>query len=389
METIKTLVLLGATGSIGQNAIEVIKAYPQSYKAKVLVANVNATILAKNAKEVGAEYAAIMDESKYKELKCQLSGTRIKIVAGESAILELCKEAHDITLSAIVGAAGLKPTYACLAATKRLAIANKETLVVAGELINAECQKRAIEILPVDSEHSAIFQALERHNAVKLKKITLTASGGPFKNYTFEQLKSVTPKKAIKHPNWKMGAKISVDSATLINKGLEFIEAYFLFPVSPEQIEVLIHPESVIHSMVTYQDGSSIAQLSMPDMKCPISYALSYPSRNILIHKELNLAKLGSLTFHEPNYELFPLLKLSQEVVSSQAARIILNVANEIAVEAFLKEQISFLQINDFVHHALQEINHHDLKSLNDILDFMWEVSNHCRLILAKFSMKS
>lgn len=380
----KSIVLLGATGSIGQSAIEVIKAYPDLYQAKILVANTSALTLAQNALSVNAQYAAIMDESKTEELKAHLSGSNIKIVAGEKNVLELCKEQHDITLSAIVGSAGLKPTYACLSATKRLALANKETLVVAGELINSYCAAKNIEILPVDSEHSAIFQSFETRNSDQIKKITLTASGGPFRNKSLAEMAKVSPQEAINHPNWKMGAKISVDSATLLNKGLEFIEAYFLFPIAPWQIEVVIHPQSIIHSMVTYNDGSSIAQLSMPDMKCPISYAFSYPKRNPLKHVELDLAKIGELTFSKPDYERFPLLKLSQAVVNSQAARIILNTANEVAVNAFLNNRIKFLQIHSLIETALETIEQPFINSLEDILGFMDVVNHKSRELIAK-----
>ncbi len=368
----KSVIILGATGSIGLNTLDVIKAHPEQYKVKALIANQNVDTLVKSALETNPEYVGLMDESKYPQLKNQLEATNIKVVAGEKAILELCKEAHDITMSAIVGAAGLKPTYTCLQSSKRLALANKETLVVAGELINKVCKERQIEILPVDSEHSAIFQAFEKSNADQVKKIILTASGGPFLHKSLAEMEAMTPEQAVAHPNWKMGQKISVDSATLLNKGLEYIEACMLFPVKPQQVEIVVHPESIIHSLVSYNDGSTLAQLSMPDMRSPIVYALSYPKRLTILHKELDLAALAKLTFLPPDYTRFPLLKLAQKAMQeTQAARIILNTANEVAVNAFLAKKIKFLQIYEIVARALDTIKHEPLDSLEDILQYL------------------
>jgi 1-deoxy-D-xylulose-5-phosphate reductoisomerase len=379
----KSVIILGATGSIGLNTLDVIKSHPEQYKVKALIANQSVDTLVKSALETNPEYVGLMDESKFQQLKSQLSATNIKVVAGEKAILELCKEQHDITMSAIVGAAGLKPTYTCLQHSKRLALANKEALVVAGELINKVCQDRKVDILPVDSEHSAIFQVFEKSNAHQVKKIILTASGGPFLNKPLEEMQAVTPEQAVAHPNWKMGHKISVDSATLLNKGLEYIEACMLFPIKPQQIEIVVHPESIIHSLVSYNDGSTLAQLSIPDMRSPIVYALSYPKRLSIAHNELDLAQISKLTFLKPDYKKFPLLGLAQKVMlETQAARVILNTANEVAVNAFLAKKIKFLQIYEVVAQALDSIPFETLDSLESILEYLQFVETNVNALI-------
>lgn len=367
----KKILLLGATGSVGTNTVDVVKLHPKEFSIEVLVAHKNAQKLAQLAMEVLPKTVAIFDKSKYQELKQCLANSNIQVVAGEEAILELCKESYDITVSAITGIAGLKPTYYALKNSKTLALANKESLIVAGELIRKQAAKYGCTILPLDSEHNAIFQVFENENAKEVKKITLTASGGPFRYKSLEEMQRVTPQEAIAHPNWKMGAKISVDSATLMNKGLEYIETCVLFDVKPEQVDVVIHPQSIIHSLVTYEDGSTLAQLSNPDMRVPIVYALAYPNRLKLAHKELDLAQIGKLEFMAPDYQRFPLLKTANDAyVSGHPSRVILNATNEVAVDAFLNGKIGFLDIAKVVQNALNSIQCSQLNTLEDVLDF-------------------
>jgi 1-deoxy-D-xylulose-5-phosphate reductoisomerase len=380
----KKLLILGATGSVGLNTIDVVKAHPTEFSIEALVANTNAVELAQLAKETGTKTAAIFDQSKYQELKNLLANTNVKVIAGENAILELCQEEYDITVSAITGIAGLKPTYHALKNSKAIALANKESLIVAGELIFKAAAKYNTKILPLDSEHNAIFQVFEDENATNVKKVTLTASGGPFRYKTLEEMSKVTPKEAIAHPNWKMGAKISVDSATLMNKGLEYIETCLLFPVKPEQVDVVIHPQSIIHSLVTYEDGSTLAQLSMPDMRVPIAYALAYPKRIKLKHKELDLAQLAKLEFMAPDYKRFPLLKSANDAfVAGHSARVVLNAANEVAVDAFLNDKIGFLDIAKTVQAALNSSKNVKLNSLDNVLGYNELVCNQVKERLA------
>lgn len=376
----KKLLILGATGSVGTNTIDVVKSHPTEFYVEALVAYQNAEKLSELAHIVSPKTVAIFDKAKYKELKNNLANTTINVLAGEEAILELCKENYDITISAITGIAGLKPTYQALKNSKALALANKESLIVAGELITSKAAEHGCQILPLDSEHNAIFQVFENHNASKVKNIILTASGGPFRYSTLEEMNKVTPKDAIAHPNWKMGAKISVDSATLMNKGLEYIETCILFPVKPEQVDVVVHPQSIIHSLVTYEDGSTLAQLSNPDMRVPIAYALAYPSRLKLDHKELDLAKLAKLEFIAPDYGRFPLLKAAMEAFKSgHSSRVVLNAANEVAVEAFLNSKIGFLEIAKVIQNALEATNNKQLSTLEDILEFSDSVSRNTK----------
>ncbi len=366
----KTVLVLGATGSIGLSAIDIIKKHPDLYSAKALVAGSNAKKLAAIALEVMPEMVAIFDESALSELQSRLAGTKIKVVGGLTEILNVARDGYDIVISGIVGAACLAPTMAALDNCKVMALANKESLVCAGHLITHKAEMKNVKIIPVDSEHSAIFQSLEMHNAKRIAKITLTASGGPFRMRTLGEMKSITPEEALKHPNWSMGNRITIDSATMANKGLEFIEACVLFPVMPSQVEVVIHPQSIIHSMVTYKDSSSIAQLGLPDMRTPIAYALAHPDRLEMDLPYLDLSKVASLTFEAPDLVRFPLLGIAKDCMDSGlAARIIFNAADEIAVEAFLKRQIMFLQICEVVKECLSILHFEEPRNIEEVLE--------------------
>ncbi len=367
----KKVLILGSTGSIGKSTIDVIKLYPNQYRASALVANQDVNTLAQQAKELKVDAVSIYDETKFSELKNLLSGTGIEVLAGENAICELASREYDITMSAIVGIAGLKPTIHAIPNSKILAIANKESIVCAGELILQEVKKHNTTLIPVDSEHSAIFQIFANDQIENIEHITITASGGPFKHYTLDQMANVTPEQAINHPTWKMGPKISVDCATLLNKGLEVIEACSLFPVKPEQVEVIIHYESIIHGMVHYSDGSTLAHLSLPDMKSPIAYALAYPKRIAIPYKNLKLDEIGKLNFAKPDYARFPLLKLSfDSIKEGLSSQIILNTSNEVAVNAFLQNKIGFLDIAKIVETSLNSIQPAKPNSLSEILPF-------------------
>jgi 1-deoxy-D-xylulose-5-phosphate reductoisomerase len=374
----KQILLLGSTGTIGQNTIEVVKANPHLYRIKALVAGTNAQALAIQALELQPDAVAISDESKYQELKQLLSGTKIEVVAGKAALLALAAQSYDITVSGIVGIAALEPTIASLEGSKIVALANKESLVCAGELMVAKARANNVKIIPLDSEHSAIYQTLENSNIDKISKVTLTASGGPFRKFSLEKMKSVTPAQAVKHPNWGMGAKISVDCATLMNKGLEVIETHKLFPVSVDQIDVVVHPESIVHCLVSYKDGAVLAQLAVPDMRTPIAYALGYPKRLAIDYRPLDLVKLGSLNFEDPDITRFPLLDLAYQALQSgsQAALIKLNTSNEIAVQRFLEGKINFLDIADTVKQAMDKIPERKLSTLEEVLSFSDSVAN-------------
>jgi 1-deoxy-D-xylulose-5-phosphate reductoisomerase len=353
----RSITILGVTGSIGQNTAELVRANPEKFKVKSVIAQKSADKLTQLAKELHAEKAVIADETKYKELKDLLSGSGIEVVAGKEAMLEAASEKVNLFLSSAVGFCALEPTLQAIRAGSNIGLANKECLVCAGNLMMNEVERSGVKLLPIDSEHNSIYQVFDFDKKSEVEKITLTASGGPFRNFTKEQLADVTPQMAIKHPNWSMGAKISVDSATLMNKGLEVIEAYYLFQVAKEQIDVLVHPQSVVHGFVSYKDGSMLAGLSFPDMKIPISYALGYPQRLANNTKRIDLAELGSLTFEKPDYEKFHCLELAKQALEAGAkAPIALNSANEIAVEAFLNDRISFIQIPYVVEMVIEKI---------------------------------
>ncbi|MCX7823710.1 MAG: 1-deoxy-D-xylulose-5-phosphate reductoisomerase [Syntrophobacterales bacterium] len=355
----KNIVILGSTGSIGQSTLDVVRQFPDKFKIIGLAAGKNLSLLLHQIKEFNPPFVCVRSAQDAKELSWMLSGEKLrpKILWDDEGYCEIASlpEAHMV-VSALVGAAGLIPTVHAIRAGKDIALANKETLVIAGDLVVAEVDRTGVRLLPVDSEHNAIFQAMEGHRRVHVKRILLTASGGPFFKLTREELAKVTPEQALKHPNWSMGKKITVDSATLMNKGLELIEAHWLFRLPPEMITIYIHPESIIHSMVEYVDGSIIAHLAVPDMRIPIAYALSYPDRLPLRVPVLNLFEIGHLTFFPPDEEKFPCLRLAKEVCRKKGTLpIVLNAANEIAVDAFLAGRIGFLDIPEVIEYIMSE----------------------------------
>jgi len=369
----KTLTILGSTGSIGRQTIEVARHL--GYKITSLSANNNIDLLEKQIREFDPETVAVYNEEAARELKSRIKNTTTRILGGPKGQITVAEiKSADIIVTAIAGQAGLEPTLAALKTGKRIALANKEPLVCAGEQVMQTAKKHNAEIIPVDSEHSAIFQCLQSEkdrtgNNPNIKKLILTASGGPFRNMNKQQLETVTPEKALKHPNWNMGKKITIDSATLMNKGLELIEAMHLFQINPDQIEVIIHPESIIHSMVEFTDGSTIAQLSNPDMRQPIQYALTYPNRKPSLTKPLNLTQLKKLTFESPNTDAFPCLTLAYEAAKKgSSACAALNQANEEAVELFLNNKIKFTEIPELIATAIKPHQNHTGRKDNKCL---------------------
>ncbi|MEJ6777281.1 MAG: 1-deoxy-D-xylulose-5-phosphate reductoisomerase [Crocinitomicaceae bacterium] len=347
MQQKKGIAILGSTGSIGTQALDVIEAHPNHFDLQVLTANKSADLLIEQAIKYNPNTVVIVDEQHFEKVKNALWEHAIHVYTGEDALSQVVEaDEIDTVLTAMVGYAGLRPTLSAIRAKKNIALANKETLVVAGEIVTREAKENGVNIYPVDSEHSAIFQCLagEFHN--KIEKIYLTASGGPFRGYTKEQLMEVTKAQALKHPNWEMGAKITIDSATLMNKGLEVIEAKWLFNLKPEQIDVIVHPQSIIHSIVQFGDGSMKAQMGLPDMKLPIQYALTYPDRISSRFPRFNFLDYPQLTFEKPDQKTFTNLQLAFDVLETGGtAACTLNAANEIAVDAFLNEKITFLDI--------------------------------------------
>lgn len=352
----KQIAILGSTGSIGTQALQVIEAHPDLYEAYALTANNQVDLLIEQARKFMPEAVVIANEAKYPQLKEALSDLPIKVYAGADALCQIVEsQPIDIVLASMVGYAGLRPTINAIKAGKAIALANKETLVVAGELINALASQYHTPILPVDSEHSAIFQCLEINNP--LEKVILTASGGPFRHCSLEQLQHVTKAQALKHPNWQMGAKITIDSASMMNKGFEVIEAKWLFGVRPEQIEVVVHPQSVIHSMVQFEDGAVKAQLGMPDMRLPIQYAFSYPQRIQSSFERLDFSRLTELTFEQPDTRRFRNLALAYEALHQGGNMpCIVNAANEVVVAAFLEDRISFLGMSDVIEQTMTRV---------------------------------
>ncbi|WP_169569186.1 1-deoxy-D-xylulose-5-phosphate reductoisomerase [Sneathiella limimaris] len=364
----KKVSIFGATGSVGTSTIDLIKRQPNQFDVDVLTANTNAGELAQYAIQLKANLAVIADESKYQELQDLLKGTGIEVAAGESALIEAAGRPMDWMMAAIMGSAGLRPTLAAIKKGTTVALANKEALVCAGSLMMQEVRSHHSVLLPVDSEHNAIFQVLDEKQSSSIRRIILTASGGPFRCTPLHQMKEVTLEQALKHPNWDMGAKISIDSATMMNKGLEFIEAFHLFPVDQEQIEILVHPQSVIHSMVEYRDGSILAQMGSPDMRIPISYALGWPERHCFDQETLDFTELGQFTFEAPDLERFRALGLAKNALKTgKSAPAILNAANEVAVEGFLSKRIGFLDIVAVVDKVLEKAEFIELRSLEDV----------------------
>lgn len=380
----KKIAILGSTGSIGTQALEVIEAQTSMLEVEVLTANSNSSLLVEQALKFKPNHVVIADPNKYSEVNDALWGHDIKVYAGATAIEELMgTTSADIVLTAMVGYSGLKPTIAAIKNKKKIALANKETLVVAGELISSLCQEYGVSLIPVDSEHSAIFQCLVGEHLNPVENIILTASGGPFRGKKYDELKGVTKAQALKHPNWTMGAKITIDSATLMNKGLEVIEAKWLFDLQPNQIEVLVHPQSIIHSMVTFADGSIKAQLGLPDMKLPIHYAFFYPNRVKTSFPRMDFGKYPTLTFEKPDLETFSNLSLAFEAMNKGGnAACILNAANEIAVAAFLNDEIKFLEIAELNKSCLAEGRFIAKPSLDDYVDTDRETRELARRLL-------
>lgn len=356
---IKNIAILGSTGSIGTQALQVIKEHKDLYSVYAITANRNSELLIKQAREFLPEVVIIACEDKYLEVKNSLSDLPIKVYAGDEAISQVVESSSiDIVLTAMVGYAGLKPTINAIRNNKIIALANKETLVVAGELVNKLMTENKSVIIPVDSEHSAIFQCLVGEGNNEIEKIILTASGGPFRTTSYESLFRVTKEQALKHPNWSMGNKITIDSATMMNKGFEVIEAKWLFGLNKSQIEVVVHPQSIVHSMVQFTDSSVKAQLGIPDMRLPIQYAFSFPDRINLSGDRLDLTKLSSLTFEKPDTKRFRNLQLAYDAMEKGGnMACILNAANEVVVDSFLKDKLGFMQMSDVIEGAMSKVD--------------------------------
>ncbi|MBN8818062.1 MAG: 1-deoxy-D-xylulose-5-phosphate reductoisomerase [Sphingomonas sp.] len=364
----RTVSVFGATGSVGRSTLDLVGRDPDAFEVLALTANGDVDGLARAAITHRARFAVIADERRYGDLKAALAGTGIEVAAGEGALIEAAERGADWTMAAIVGCAGLAPTLAAVRKGRTVALANKEALVSAGSIMMAAVTRSGATLLPVDSEHNAIFQCLASGGIDEVARIILTASGGPFRTFTREQMGLVTPAQALKHPNWSMGRKISIDSATMMNKGLELIEAYHLFPVGLEKLSILVHPQSVIHSMVEYRDRSTIAQLGCPDMRVPIASALAWPARMETPCQPLDLVAIGRLDFEAPDEVRFPALRLAREAIETAgSAPIVLNAANEIAVEAFLDGRIGFLDIGRIVEDVLARSNLGPAASIDDV----------------------
>lgn len=365
-----SVTILGATGSIGRNTLSVIDHSEGRFRIEALTAMENVDALAALARQYRPRLAAIGNPAHYQALKDALSGTGIRVAAGTEALLEVAMQPADVVVSAIVGVAGLAPTMAAARRGARIALANKECLVAGGVLLTRAATASGAKLIPVDSEHNALFQVFDAAHPEWVARVTLTASGGPFRTWNKERMRAATKEEAVRHPNWAMGAKISVDSATLMNKGLELIEAFHLFPLQPDQIEVLIHPESVVHGLVEYADGSVLAQLSCPDMRTPIACALAWPQRMHAAVKRLNLAELKTLTFEAPDVERFPALTLARSaLLAGPYATVALNAANEVAVAAFLAGKIGFLDIIKTVEETLSRVENRQLGTLEGVLE--------------------
>lgn len=366
----KRIAILGSTGSIGTQTLDVVREHADEYEAYALTAGHNAELLIAQAREFRPEVVVIADESRYETVREALADLPIKVWAGAEAIGDAASlQDVDVVVTAMVGFAGLRPTVAAIEAGKTIALANKETLVVAGELITELAVKHRAPILPVDSEHSAIFQSLVGEDGNAIDKILLTASGGPFRTTPIEELANVTAARALKHPNWEMGAKITIDSATMMNKGFEMIEAKWLFGVEPERIEVLVHPESIVHSAVQLADGGVKAQLGVPDMRLPIQYALSFPRRLSLSGERLDLAALGRLTFERPDFDKFDCLRIAYEAIAAGGnLPCVVNAANEVANAAFRRGAVGFLDIPRLIRRAMTDATRCQRASLSDYL---------------------
>jgi 1-deoxy-D-xylulose-5-phosphate reductoisomerase len=366
----RRIAILGSTGSVGCNTVELVAASPEAYEVEALVALRSVDRLAEQARALKAKLAVVADESRYRALKAALAGSGIEVAAGADAVVEAASRPSDWVMAAIVGAVGLASTLAAVRRGATVALANKESLVCAGALVTAEAKRHGARLLPVDSEHNAIFQVFDADQSDAIERIVLTASGGPFRERSRAAMAAVTPAEAVKHPNWTMGAKISVDSATLMNKGLEVIEAHHLFALESERIDIVVHPQSVVHGLVYYKDGSVLAQLGSPDMRTPIANALGWPQRIFAPSPRLDLAELSRLTFERPDPERFPALRLTRAaLVAGGGAPTVLNAANEIAVAAFLDSRVGFLDIAAIVEETLEALPDRRIDSLDDVYD--------------------
>ncbi|MCH7936839.1 MAG: 1-deoxy-D-xylulose-5-phosphate reductoisomerase [Proteobacteria bacterium] len=383
----RSVTILGSTGSVGSNTVELIENSPDAFVVEALTANRNVKLLAEQALRLKAQSAVLADPEGYTELKDALAGSGVAVAAGPEAVIEAAARPASWVMASIVGAAGLKPTLTAVRRGATVGLANKECLVSAGDVFVREVNSNGATLLPVDSEHSAIFQVFDFDNAERVQRIILTASGGPFREFSLKEMADVTPEQAVNHPNWDMGAKISVDSATMMNKGLELIEAFHFFPVPEDRIEILVHPQSVIHSMVDYVDGSVLAQLGTPDMRTPIAYALAWPKRMEAPSPRLKLEEIATLTFEPPDSERFPALRLARQALKAGgSAPTVLNAANEVAVHHFLERGIGFLDISRVVEETLDIVPRGKLDNLDDVADADTEARRVAEEIVARIS---
>jgi 1-deoxy-D-xylulose-5-phosphate reductoisomerase len=385
------IAILGSTGSIGTQALEVVRDQPGHFQVELLTAGRNAELLIKQALEFRPNAVVIGDEGRYAEVRDALSPVDVKVYAGMAAMEQAVQmEGIDIVLTAMVGYAGLRPTLSAIEAGKPIALANKETLVVAGHLVTQRARAKGVNIYPVDSEHSAIFQCLAGEWDNPIEKVVLTASGGPFRGWSKTQLATVTKAQALKHPNWAMGAKITIDSASLMNKGLEAIEAKWLFRLRPEQVEIIVHPQSIVHSLVQFQDGSMKAQLGLPDMKLPIQYALAYPQRLATSWPRFDFSRYPSLTFEPPDLEAFPNLRLALKAMERGGnAPCVLNAANEMAVDAFLQDRIGFTEMSRLIEDRLEKATFVASPSLEDLEESDAETRRTCQEMMRTQTWRS
>jgi len=378
----RSVTILGATGSIGASTIDLIKREPQRYRVEALTANKNATALAALARELGARFVAVADQSAYGELKSALGGSGVEAGAGENALVEAAQRPAQWVMGAITGAAGLRPTLAAAERGAMVALANKECLVCAGGLFMRRAAAAGATVLPVDSEHNALFQAMCSGRREDVRRVILTASGGPFRTWTREAIAAATPEQALKHPNWSMGPKVTIDSATLMNKGLEVIEAFHLFALTPDEIDVLVHPQSIVHGLVEFRDGSLIAQLGSPDMRIPIAHCLAWPRRINGPAPRLDLAKAATLTFESPDLDRFPALALARRALEvGGGAPTVLNAANEVAVAEFLNKNLDFSGISRLVEATLEAARRQDLTGEPTTVDHALSVDHDSRLL--------
>ncbi|WP_269581778.1 1-deoxy-D-xylulose-5-phosphate reductoisomerase [Roseibium sp. Sym1] len=380
------ITVLGATGSIGQSLADLIERNPDRFEVVALVANSNADLLAEMARKLRAGAAILAEESRLGELTERLQGTGIEVSAGEAAVLEAVDRETDLVVGAIVGSAGLKPTMAAIRPGRRIALANKECLVCAGDLFMARVRETGAELLPVDSEHNAIFQVFEAERADQVEKVILTASGGPFRTFSKADMAGVTPEQALKHPNWDMGARITIDSASMMNKGFEVIEASHLFPVSHDQLGVLVHPQSVVHGLVQYRDGSLLAQLGSPDMRTPIAHCLAYPERMPVPVRRLDLAEISQLTFEAPDLDRFPALRIALDAMKTgSGAPAVVNAVDEIAVAAFLARQAGFMDIPAAIEAVLEQLDSENALAAVDSVEDVLALDHLARVRAAKW----